>query len=124
MDFAYVVAPAMLVAIGSVVAWLAIRRMRSPGAASLPSSRKITERAALSVVAIAAVLTAGSSGWNAIALYLHRHPPPGEMYRVDGHEMRIQCMGSGSPAIVLDAGLGNDGLIWSGVQPALAKTTR
>ncbi len=38
--------------------------------------------------------------------------------------MRIDCMGSGSPTIVLDAGLGNDGLIWGGVQPVLAKTTR
>jgi pimeloyl-ACP methyl ester carboxylesterase len=38
--------------------------------------------------------------------------------------MRIDCTGSGSPAIVLDAGLGNDGLIWGGVQPVLAKTTR
>jgi pimeloyl-ACP methyl ester carboxylesterase len=28
------------------------------------------------------------------------------------------------PTIVLDAGLGNDGLIWGGVQPVLAKTTR
>jgi pimeloyl-ACP methyl ester carboxylesterase len=38
--------------------------------------------------------------------------------------MRIDCTGSGSPTIVLDAGLGNDGLIWGGVQPVLAKTTR
>ena len=38
--------------------------------------------------------------------------------------MRIDCSGSGSPTLVLDAGLGNDGLIWGGVQPVLAKTTR
>ncbi len=38
--------------------------------------------------------------------------------------MRIDCSGSGSPVIILDAGLGNDGLIWGAVQPALAKTTR
>jgi pimeloyl-ACP methyl ester carboxylesterase len=43
---------------------------------------------------------------------------------VDGHRMRIDCTGAGSPTIILDAGLGNDGLIWGGVQPALAKTTR
>jgi hypothetical protein len=36
--------------------------------------------------------------------------------------MRIDCTGSGLPTIVLDAGLGNDGLIWGGVQPVLAKT--
>jgi pimeloyl-ACP methyl ester carboxylesterase len=38
--------------------------------------------------------------------------------------MRIYCTGSGSPTVVLDAGLGNDALIWGGVQPELSKTTR
>jgi pimeloyl-ACP methyl ester carboxylesterase len=38
--------------------------------------------------------------------------------------MRMNCTGSGSPTIVLEAGMGNDGLIWGGVQPELAKTTR
>ena len=61
---------------------------------------------------------------NAIALYRYRHPPPGQSYLVDGHQMRIDCTGSGSPTLVLDAGLGNDGLIWGGLQPVLAKTTR
>jgi pimeloyl-ACP methyl ester carboxylesterase len=36
----------------------------------------------------------------------------------------MACTGSGSPTIVLDAGLGNDSVIWANVQPALAKTTR
>jgi pimeloyl-ACP methyl ester carboxylesterase len=38
--------------------------------------------------------------------------------------MHIYCTGSGSPAIVLEAGGGNDSVIWRGVQPPLAKTTR
>jgi pimeloyl-ACP methyl ester carboxylesterase len=38
--------------------------------------------------------------------------------------MHLNCTGSGSPTIVLEAGLGNDALIWGGVQPELAKTTR
>jgi len=38
--------------------------------------------------------------------------------------VRIDCTGSGSPTIILEAGGGEDGLIWSGVQPGLAKTTR
>ncbi len=124
MDFAYVVVPALLVVVGILLAWLAIRRMRSLRAKNFPAWRKITERVVLSLIAVAAVLVAGGSGWNAVALYAYRHPPPGQMYAVDGHAMRIQCMGSGSPTIVLDAGLGNDGLIWSAVQPVLARTTR
>jgi pimeloyl-ACP methyl ester carboxylesterase len=38
--------------------------------------------------------------------------------------MHIYCTGSGSPTIVLDAGLGYDALIWGGIQPELSKTTR
>jgi pimeloyl-ACP methyl ester carboxylesterase len=51
-------------------------------------------------------------------------PPPGKTYSVDRHRMRINCQGSGDPTLILDAGLGNDGLIWSRVQPVLARTTR
>jgi pimeloyl-ACP methyl ester carboxylesterase len=38
--------------------------------------------------------------------------------------MHIDCTGSGSPIIVLDAGLGNDAITWAAVQPVLARTTR
>jgi pimeloyl-ACP methyl ester carboxylesterase len=119
MDLLYVVIPALLVTAGILIAWLSIRRLLSLG-----RSRKITERVVLSLVIVVAAAVAGSSGWNAIALYHFRHPPPGEMYLVEGHAMRIDCLGTGSPAIILDAGLGNDGLIWGGVQPVLARTTR
>jgi pimeloyl-ACP methyl ester carboxylesterase len=124
MDFPYVVVPALIVLIGILIAWLSMRRVLSLRGKSYPRWRTITERIVLSLVALTAVAVAGSSGWNAIALYRLRNPPPGETYLVNGHQMRIHCTGSGSPTIVLDAGLGNDGLIWGGVQPVLAKTTR
>jgi pimeloyl-ACP methyl ester carboxylesterase len=124
MDFAYVVVPAIFVIIGVLAAWFVVRRMRSLRTAGVPVWRTITVRVILSLVGVAAVLLAGISGWNAVQFYRYRQSPPGQMFSVDGHAMRIQCTGSGSPTIVLDAGLGNDGLIWSGVQPALAKTTR
>jgi pimeloyl-ACP methyl ester carboxylesterase len=124
MDFPYVVVPALIVLIGILTAWLSTRRILSLGRKSYARWRKITERIVLSLVALTAVTVAGSSGLNAIALYRFRNPPPGETYLVNGHQMRIDCTGSGSPTIVLDAGLGNDGLIWGGVQPVLAKTTR
>jgi pimeloyl-ACP methyl ester carboxylesterase len=124
MNFLYVVIPALLVIAGILIAWLSIRRLLSLGRSTYPRWRKITERLVLALVTVAALAVAGSSGWNAIALYHFHYAPPGKTYLVDGHKMRIDCMGSGSPAIILDAGLGNDGLIWGGVQPVLAKTTR
>jgi pimeloyl-ACP methyl ester carboxylesterase len=124
LDFNYVVAPVLIVLAGILVAWLATRRIQSLRGKSYPAWRKVTERIVLSLVALVAVVLAASSGFNAIALHHFRSNPPGQMYQVNGHQMRIACTGSGSPTIVLDAGLGNDGLIWGGVQPALAKTTR
>ncbi len=124
LDVHYAMVPALIVLISILIAWSSARRVLSLRNKTLSTWRKITERIAFSLVALAAVAVAASSGWNAIALLHLRSRPPGQMYRVNGHAMRIDCIGSGSPTIVLDAGLGNDGLIWGGVQPVLAKTTR
>ena len=124
LDVDYAVVPALIVLLGILIAWFSVRRVMSLRSKILPSWRKITEHIVLSLVALVAVVLSASSGWNAIALHHFRLKPPGQMYQVNGHPMRIACTGSGSPTIVLDAGLGNDGLIWGGVQPALAKTTR
>jgi pimeloyl-ACP methyl ester carboxylesterase len=124
MSCEYGVLPSLIVLIGILIAWLSTWRILSLRSKSYPAWRKATERIVLSLVVLTALVVAGSSGFNAIEQYHFRHFPPGQMYMVDGHRMRIDCTGSGSPTIVLDAGLGNDGLIWGGVQPVLAKTTR
>src|ERR1700722_18216114 len=124
MDFHYVVVPALIVLTGSLIAWHSTRRILSLRRKSYPKWRKITECIVLSLVALVAVALTASSGFIAVALYFFRHPPPGQIYLVNGHRMRIDCTGSGSPTIVLGAGLGKAGLIWGGVQPVLAKTTR
>ena len=124
MNSAYILTSVLFVLMGILVAWFAGRRLSSLRSRSYPGWRKSTEGIVLSLLALAAVAVAGSSAFNAIMLYRFRHSPPGQIFVVDGHAMRIDCSGSGSPVIVLDAGLGNDGLIWGGVQPVLAKTTR
>ena len=43
---------------------------------------------------------------------------------MNGHKIHISCTGSGSPTIILDAGLGNDSVWWAEIQPVLSKTTR
>jgi hypothetical protein len=124
LDVDYAAVPALIVLIGILIAGLSARRVLSLRNKTLPTWRKITERIVLFLVALAAVVLAASSGFNAIVLHHFRVHMPGKVYRVDGHTMRVACSGSGSPTLVLDAGLGNDGLIWGGVQPVLAKTTR
>lgn len=123
MDIYYAVIPALIVLTCIFAAWFSLLRILSLGRKSYPAWRKLTEQVVLSLIGLGAVAVAASSGYNAIALHRFRAHPPGEMLVVNGHTMRIECMGTGSPTIVLDAGLGNDGLIWGGVQPVLAKTT-
>jgi pimeloyl-ACP methyl ester carboxylesterase len=106
--------------------WLSVRCIFSLSTKSYRTWRKVTERIILSLVVLLAAAVTGSSAFNAIALYRFRalNPPPGAFYTVNGHKMRMNCTGSGSPTIVLEAGGGNDALIWGGVQPVLSKTTR
>lgn len=122
MDFYYVVVPVLIALIGFPVAWFSLQRILSLRKRNYPTWRNVMERIVLSLMAIGAVTVAGISGVNAVALRANKLP--GETYMVDAHRMRIDCTGSGSPTIVLEAGAGNDGLNWGGVQPVLAKTTR
>ena len=41
-----------------------------------------------------------------------------------GQRLNLYCLGSGSPTVVLDAGMGDSTISWAMVQPAMAKTTR
>jgi pimeloyl-ACP methyl ester carboxylesterase len=52
-------------------------------------------------------------------------PEPGEMVDVGDHRLHMNCVGQGSPPVVLDAGLGYTSVEWSGwVQPEVAEHTR
>jgi pimeloyl-ACP methyl ester carboxylesterase len=52
------------------------------------------------------------------------YPPPGKMVDVGGYRLHINCTGSGSPTVVVEAGYGDTSASWSWVQPEVAKTTR
>ena len=52
------------------------------------------------------------------------YPPPGEMVDVGGYSLHIDCVGQGSPTVVLDAGLGDFSANWVRVQRQVSGTTR
>ncbi len=52
------------------------------------------------------------------------YPPPGQRIDVGGYRLQIHCVGTGSPTVVLDAGLGGTSLDWSLVQTEIGQTTR
>jgi pimeloyl-ACP methyl ester carboxylesterase len=50
--------------------------------------------------------------------------PPGLLIRVADHALHLHCLGSGAPAVILDAALGASSLSWSLVQPAISAVTQ
>ena len=52
------------------------------------------------------------------------YPPPGQFVDVGGHRLHINCTGTGSPTVVIEAGLGDWSTGWDVVQQGVAKTTR
>jgi pimeloyl-ACP methyl ester carboxylesterase len=126
MDFDYFAAPAVLSLICIVVALLSVRHLRTLPARFPSRPLRAFDRMVLFAMIVGSAALAVSAGFNAFALLRFREfaRPPGTIYLVNGHRMHMDCMGIGSPAIVLDAGLGSDALIWGGVQPQLARSTR
>ncbi len=126
MDFDYVVIPALILLVGALLVWLSLRRILLLSTKNCPTWQKVAERIVLSLAALACAVVAASASFNAVSLlYFRAHnPPSGDTYLVAGHRMHMICTGSGSPTLVLDAGLGNDALVWGGVQPWLSRTTR
>lgn len=64
--------------------------------------------------------------YQAIAAFRDRrdHPPPGRLVDVGGFKMHIDCVGNGSPTVILESGLGDTWLAWYKVQPVLSRNTR
>ncbi|OAI15349.1 alpha/beta fold hydrolase, partial [Methylomonas koyamae] len=58
------------------------------------------------------------------AAYLAAFPPPGRMISANGVNLHLYCMGSGSPTLILEAGLGENVLSWYPVHAKLAQTMR
>src|SRR6185295_5455619 len=51
-------------------------------------------------------------------------PPPGNLIDVGGFKMHIDCVGEGSPAVILEALSGGFSSYWAWVQPEVAKQVR
>jgi len=55
----------------------------------------------------------------------HRLPEPGRLVDIGGFRLQLNCIGKGSPTVILESGLGDVLLIqWERVQPEIAKFSR
>jgi pimeloyl-ACP methyl ester carboxylesterase len=77
------------------------------------------------IVALLALAVAGAI-YQAIATERaeRAYPPPGEMVDVGGYSLHINCVGQGSPTVLLDGGLGEWSAQWVLVQQEVSGTTR
>ncbi len=76
----------------------------------------------LAVVILALVtLAAGTIAKSNLA---KRHPAPGQLMDVGGYKLHINCMGEGSPTVILESGWADSSSTWLFIQPEVAKTTR
>ncbi len=126
MNIDYVVLPSVLFLFSVLIVALCVRRIRTLRSKPYRRPRKLSERIVLSLAMLAVIGIAVSSLFNAIAVhrFWSSHPVAGQMVMVGQSRMHIVCMGNGAPTVVLETGLGNDALIWSGIQATLAQTTR
>jgi len=51
------------------------------------------------------------------------HAAPGQLIDVGGHRLHVNCTGSGSPAVILESGLGVSGAYWGWITAAVAGST-
>ncbi len=49
---------------------------------------------------------------------------PGRLIDIGGYRLHLNCVGSGSPAVVIEAGWGDSSADWAGVQAGVAGVTR
>lgn len=51
------------------------------------------------------------------------HMPPGQLVDVGGHRLHLYCVGSGSPTVILESGLGEASAYWGWISTAVAGDT-
>ena len=87
--------------------------------------RRISRALVGLVVVLLALAVAGAIYQTIATMRAERaYPPPGEMVDVGNYSLHINCVGQGSPTVVLDAGSGGFSAQWVRVQREVSDTTR
>src|SRR5215210_3676363 len=104
--------------IGPTVKPQPMRRKRGPGF--------WIRRVLLGLLVALVALAATGATYQAVATAMDRqaYPAPGRLVDVGGYRLHIQCVGHGSPTVILESGLANISTDWAYVQPQVARETR
>lgn len=63
-------------------------------------------------------------GQSAKAQLAAEYPAPGELVNIGGYKLHLNCMGEGSPTVIMDAGNNDFSVTWATVQPEIAQFTQ
>jgi alpha/beta hydrolase family protein len=85
-----------------------------------------TGRVLLGLVIIVVALATMGAIYQAVATATDQrtYPAPGQLVDVGGYRLHINCMGQGSPTVILESGLANMSADWANVQPLVADGAR
>jgi pimeloyl-ACP methyl ester carboxylesterase len=80
----------------------------------------------LKLISITAISLLAGIFYQAVseALDRRRHPPQGELVDIGGFRLHLNCIGQGTPTVVMDAGGGASSITWGLVSSEIAKFTR
>ena len=86
----------------------------------------MARRFAVSVCTALVFLALVGASYQAIGSWreARRSPEPGRFVDIGGMRLKLNCIGSGSPTVVLESGLGDVLIEWRRVQPEIARFTR
>jgi pimeloyl-ACP methyl ester carboxylesterase len=86
----------------------------------------LMKRAVLILCGIALVATPGLWIYDAAAewMWFHSHPAPGQLIDIGGYKLHLFCTGTGTPTVLLEAGVGDTSLVWNDIQRELGKSVR
>jgi Predicted hydrolases or acyltransferases (alpha/beta hydrolase superfamily) len=81
---------------------------------------------ALVVGGLVVLLALAGASYEAIEARVdaRRFPETGRLVDVGGYRLKLNCIGVGSPTVILEAGLGDLSFEWRAVQPEIAKVSR
>ena len=87
---------------------------------------RLLRRLLLGLLVLLAALCGAGALVQALAEAAERraYPPPGRLIDVGGHRLHINCLGQGSPTVVLDHVGAANSAQWALIQPRLAAGTR
>jgi pimeloyl-ACP methyl ester carboxylesterase len=83
-----------------------------------------TVAATLALTALAGIC--GIACYNQVVVWYlsSKYSPPGRFVEVSGRRMHLHCLGTGTPSVILESGLGGSWLDWALVQTELSKAAQ